>query len=257
MPGTLQTNTDKTGGTNVAIAGARADIGERRVRSNGGFVKRRDDDANSPSPFAAIEEKSVQMKRSHSGKPLLLLPLVLLIVPIVEIALFILIGREIGIWWTLGMVLVTAVLGTILLRHQGFRLFERIRAEAQAGRVPGRELAHALLLLVAGLLLLTPGFFTDTLGFLLFVPPLRDAIWHGAKAKLFATIVPGMGGMAAGMGGMNAGADPFSQDSPGGFADAFGRSRDGVVDLDRDEYAVRPAPDAASEASPETEPRRH
>lgn len=183
-----------------------------------------------------------------------LVPLLLLVVPIIEIALFILIGQQIGLGWTLLGILVTAIGGTILLRIQGFRLLERIRTEMRAGRVPGRELAHGLLLLVAGILLLTPGFFTDALGFLLFVPGVRDAIWGGLKARLFA-FVPGAGmmagmggglggglgggGLGAGMGGGGLGGDfgnPFPQRPRRDDGPQRPRRDDDVVDLGRDEY---------------------
>ena len=173
-----------------------------------------------------------------------LLPVVLLVVPIIEIALFILIGQEIGLGWTLLGILLTAIGGTVLLRIQGFRLIERIRTEMRAGRVPGRELAHGFLLLVAGILLLTPGFFTDALGFLLFVPAVRDAIWGALKARLFA-MVPGVG-MAAGMMGGGPGGG-LGGGLGGGFGSPFrgrrGAGEDGVVDLGRDEYESHPGRD--------------
>ena len=159
-----------------------------------------------------------------------ILPFLLLIVPIIEIALFILIGGEIGLGWTLAMILVTAIGGTILLRIQGFAVMERIRQETRAGRIPGRELAHGLMLLLAGVLLLTPGFFTDAIGFALFLPPVRDGIYQGLKNKVFA-IVPGMMGSPFGGAGP-LGGRPFGPGSPAG-------SRDGVVDLDADEYTAR------------------
>ena len=175
--------------------------------------------------------------------------LILLVVPIIEIALFILIGGEIGLGWTLLLILVTAIVGTVLLRSQGLATMERIRTETRAGRVPGRELAHGLMLLVAGILLLTPGFFTDTLGFLLFVPQLRDGIIDRTKSKLF-TLVPG--GAAFG-GSPFGGAGPFGGASDGGpfRRGPFGRGR--VVDLDPDEYDAGPAegPTRASRAPEE------
>ena len=180
-----------------------------------------------------------------------LLPLVLLVVPITEIALFFLIGGQIGLWWTLGMILVTAIAGTALLRVQGFAVMERIRLETRAGRIPGRELAHGLMLLLAGVLLLTPGFFTDAIGFALFLPPLRDAIYAGLKSRLF-TIVPGMVGAPFGGAGPFGGMGPFGRAGPFGGAGPFERGgsfrggpfrRDeGVVDLDAEDYTARTAP---------------
>ncbi len=116
--------------------------------------------------------------------PFSIIPFLLLIVPLAEIGAFIVIGREIGVLWTLAMVFVTAVVGSILLRVQGFGLLARIQAETQAGRVPGRELVHGVMILIAGVLLLTPGFITDAIGFLLFIPFVRDAGWAMLKNRI-------------------------------------------------------------------------
>ncbi len=106
-----------------------------------------------------------------------LIPFVLFVtVPIIEIALFITIGGQIGIWATLGLVVLTAMIGTVLLRQQGLSVLARARAEMDAGRMPLGRLADGLFLLVAAVLLLTPGFMTDALGFLLFVPAIRQTI---------------------------------------------------------------------------------
>ena len=109
--------------------------------------------------------------------PLTLLPFLLLIVPILEIVVFVVVGGEIGVLWTIGLVLLTAVLGSILLRIEGIRTFVQIRNKMNAGQVPGEELAKGAMILVAGVLLLTPGFITDSIGFALFVPFVRKLIW--------------------------------------------------------------------------------
>ena len=116
--------------------------------------------------------------------PFSIIPFLLLIVPLAEIGAYIVIGREIGVLWTLAMVFVTAVIGSILLRVQGFGLINRIQSEMQEGRVPGRELVHGVMIMIAGVLLLTPGFITDTIGFLLFVPQIRDAGWALLKNRI-------------------------------------------------------------------------
>jgi len=113
-----------------------------------------------------------------------LIPLALIIIPIAEIAAFIVIGDAIGVLPTLAMVLVTAIIGSALLRWQGIGILNRIRMETDAGRIPGRDLVHGAMILVAGVLLLTPGFVTDTLGFLLFVPAIRDGAWKLLKDKI-------------------------------------------------------------------------
>lgn len=128
--------------------------------------------------------------------PFSIVPFLLLIVPLAEIGAFIVIGREIGVLWTLAMVFVTAVVGSILLRVQGFGLLARIRAETEAGRVPGRELVHGMMILIAGVLLLTPGFITDSIGFLLFIPAVRDAGWALLKNRISIVTAGGFGGDA-------------------------------------------------------------
>lgn len=112
------------------------------------------------------------------------LPLALIAWPLAEIALFILVGRAIGVLPTLGLILLSGLAGTVLMRAQGLAVFNRIRSESAGGRVPGRELVHGFMILLAGILLLLPGFFTDFLGLLLFVPPVREAVWRFLKTRL-------------------------------------------------------------------------
>lgn len=154
--------------------------------------------------------------------PLALLPFALLVVPVLEIAVFVIVGQRIGLLPTLAMVVVTAAIGTLLLRHQGFRVFERLKAELDAGRMPGRALGDGAMILAAGLLLLTPGFVTDTLGFLLFVPAVRSRIWQFLSSR-FTVVVAGQGFRG-----------------PAGPHDPRGNGRrvreDGVIDLDPDDY---------------------
>ena len=97
-------------------------------------------------------------------------------VPIVEIAVFIEVGGALGLWPTLGLVVLTAVLGTWQLRAQGLATLMRAREQVERGALPTRELFDGACLLVAGALLLTPGFVTDAAGFLLFFPPVRDIL---------------------------------------------------------------------------------
>jgi UPF0716 protein FxsA len=94
-------------------------------------------------------------------------------VPIIEIAVFIEVGGRIGMWSTIGVVILTAMLGTALLRQQGLSVLFRIQENLQANRIPVQELFDGVCLVLAGALLLTPGFVTDGIGFLLFVAPFR------------------------------------------------------------------------------------
>lgn len=99
--------------------------------------------------------------------------LTILLVPLVEVALFIVVGGIIGLWPTLALAVITAFLGTHLIRRQGLSIIARAQSELASNRLPVVELFDGLCLFVAGALLITPGFATDTLGGLLLVPPLR------------------------------------------------------------------------------------
>ncbi|MDF1854945.1 FxsA family protein [Pseudooceanicola sp.] len=96
-------------------------------------------------------------------------------IPMIEIALFIQVGGAIGLGWTLAIVLLTAILGTWLVRSQGALVLNRIRQSFSELSNPAEPLAEGAMVLFAGALLLTPGFFTDTLGFLLLIPAVRRA----------------------------------------------------------------------------------
>ncbi|MDO3387085.1 FxsA family protein [Gilvimarinus sp. SDUM040013] len=114
------------------------------------------------------------------------MPIILLLfigIPLLEIALFIQVGDELGVLNTVALVILTAVIGVGLLRWQGFETLSRARAKMDSGEMPAREMAEGLMLLVAGALLLTPGFFTDAVGFALLVPWLRYALfmWAGPR----------------------------------------------------------------------------
>ena len=108
--------------------------------------------------------------------PFALIPFLLLAIPVLEIAVFILVGNLIGLWPTLGLVILTAVIGSMLLRRQGLGTLPAYPVRDQAGRVPGRELVDGVMIAIAGVLLLTPGLVTDAIGFLLFVPAIRESI---------------------------------------------------------------------------------
>lgn len=160
-----------------------------------------------------------------------IIPILLLIVPIFEIAVFILIGSEIGVLSTLAMILVTAIIGTILLRQQGLGILQRLQSESRSGHIPGRELVHGAMIMVAGILLLTPGFVTDSIGFLLFVPAFRDLAWNFLKTRInivnFSERGPQSGGFSRGYN---------TQNNKGNDGDAP------FVDLNDDEYETTPNP---------------
>ncbi len=106
------------------------------------------------------------------------LPLAILATPFIEIAGFVVVGSRIGVLPTLGLVVLSALLGMYLLRVQGMSLMNRIRAEAAAGRTPDRELVHGAMMVPAAILLIVPGFVTSVIGLLLFIPALRDFVWE-------------------------------------------------------------------------------
>ncbi len=108
-----------------------------------------------------------------------LFAIIFLLVPIVEIYLLIQVGQVIGAGWTILLVVLTAVIGVWLLRIQGLSTLTRAQQKLQENELPAREILEGMGLVVAGALLLTPGFFTDAVGFLLLFPPTR--IWLAGR----------------------------------------------------------------------------
>jgi UPF0716 protein FxsA len=112
----------------------------------------------------------------------MVLLLAFIIVPIAEIALLVHVGSLIGTWQTIALVVLTAAFGTALFRAQGFRVAMRAQEILAQGGFPAKELFDGICILLAGVLLLTPGFLTDALGLVLLVPGLRvwigRALWH-------------------------------------------------------------------------------
>lgn len=102
--------------------------------------------------------------------------LLFIVVPGVELFLLIMVGKNIGVWPTIGTVIFTGALGWALMKHQGISIMRKIQIEMNQGRIPAVEMVSGLCLLGTGLLLITPGFITDTVGFLLLVPQLRSRL---------------------------------------------------------------------------------
>lgn len=97
-------------------------------------------------------------------------------VPIIEIALFIQVGGWLGLWPTLAIVILTAIAGTMMVRSQGARALANLQRSFNDLNDPTEPLAHGAMILFSGALLLTPGFFTDALGFALLIPAFRKFV---------------------------------------------------------------------------------
>lgn len=104
-----------------------------------------------------------------------------ILVPLAELALLVYVGTLIGVLYTILIVVATGLLGAFLARHQGLVTLSRIRSNLERGIVPSYELLNGVLILMGGLLLLTPGLITDVVGFTLLIPQTRSIIgrWLG------------------------------------------------------------------------------
>ncbi len=145
----------------------------------------------------------------------------IVLLPLIEIAGFVLVGRQIGVLATIGLVVLSTIVGSVLMRVQGLGVLSRMRHDLDAGETPGRELAHGAMILLAGILLIIPGFLTDIAGLLLFLPPVRDAAWRFLRRRIKVT--------------------SFTTFS-GGFARRPDRGP--TIDLDADDYSPGPRPDS-------------
>ena len=102
--------------------------------------------------------------------------LIFIVVPLIEILLLIEIGSRIGALNTIFIIVLTGILGASLMRHQGFTIIRNIQRDLSQGQMPTGELINGALVLVGGIVLLTPGFFTDAVGFVLLLPATRALI---------------------------------------------------------------------------------
>ena len=125
------------------------------------------------------------------GKLLLLF----ILVPVAELYLFLTLGEELGVKNTIAIIIITAILGAALTKSQGRRALQKFQQATAEGRMPAKEALEGLMILLAGAVLITPGFLTDTVGFLLLVPPVRTAVagFLGKRLKgKIQIITPGM-----------------------------------------------------------------
>jgi UPF0716 protein FxsA len=121
--------------------------------------------------------------------------LLLVAVPVVEIALFITVGGWIGVWPTIGLVLLAAFAGMALVRSYGTRTLAAVQAAMRRGEDPGEQIFGAAMMLIAAGLFITPGFLTDAMALALLVPGIRSAIYRAVRGRmrLQTTILGGFG----------------------------------------------------------------
>nr|WP_183736866.1 FxsA family protein [Rhizobium pisi] len=155
-----------------------------------------------------------------------ILPAFILLMPLAEIAGFVVVGRTIGLALTLALVMASFVIGVILLRKQGIGILRRMSSEGRNGVMPGRELLQPAMNVIAALLLIIPGFLSDIIAILILIPPVRDFVWR-AIAKRFV-VVNAKGG--------------FSPGPQNDFRDRKPNSK--VVDLDEEDYHRDPKPNS-------------
>lgn len=139
-----------------------------------------------------------------------------IVVPIVEIALFVQVGGFLGLWPTIALVLVTAIVGASLVRSQGIATLMSVQQRLQQGELPAQQIVEGVMLAVSGVLLLTPGFMTDALGMVVLLPAPRAML---AKQLMSRVKVQGMAsgsGFSAGFGG----GQGFGGHSPFGHQDS-------------------------------------
>lgn len=149
---------------------------------------------------------------------------VILLLPLAEIAVFIWVGGLVGVVPTILLTVFTALAGTFMLRQQGLSLAMRLRQEMDAGRVPGDEVLQGAMIVFASIFLLIPGFITDFIGLLLFVPPLRAALVRFSASRSQTVFVGGQWKSQA--------------------------NKDGVVDLDEGDWSETSQTKEASESQP-------
>lgn len=105
-----------------------------------------------------------------------LLAIVFIVVPLAELYVILQVGQTIGVLDTIGLLILISIVGAWLAKREGLGVLRRIQRSVDAGRVPGTELVDGFLILLAGALMLTPGFLTDIVAILLLLPPIRVVV---------------------------------------------------------------------------------
>jgi UPF0716 protein FxsA len=150
--------------------------------------------------------------------------ILILLLPLAEIAGFVVVGQMVGVWGTLGLVLLGGLVGIMLLRIQGLQMLKRLSEEGREGRMPGDAIVQGAMIVVAAVLLLIPGFVTDIIGLALFIPGVRRLLWSALGRRM--VVVRSAAYSRGPAGGQNA--------APG--------SGGPVVDLDDEDYRREPNP---------------
>lgn len=104
--------------------------------------------------------------------------LVLLAFPILEIATFVYVGQWLGVWKTVGLVILAAIVGVAILRYQGLGALRRINRDLRRAQPPARGIVDGFMIVIASFLLILPGFISDVAGLLLIIPPIRHLVWR-------------------------------------------------------------------------------
>ena len=140
---------------------------------------------------------------------LLVLFLIFVVTPIVELVVIVQVAGSTGVMNTIGLLVLVSLVGAWLVRREGLGILRRAQAELAEGRMPGRELVDGLLVLLAGALMLTPGFVTDAVGLALLLPPVRAVLRMVATRRLSRSVDAGRTrwtfGMRSGDGGFTTG----------------------------------------------------
>ncbi len=154
-----------------------------------------------------------------------MLPVFVLLLPLAEIAGFVIVGRAIGLAATLALVVLGFVVGCFLLRRQGIGILRRMSAEGRSGTMPERELLNPAMTVISSLLFIIPGFLSDILAILLLIPQVRNLLWRSIARRF---VVVGTDG-------------GFSASSRSDFRGRTGKPDDSkVVDLDEEDYHRQP-----------------
>jgi UPF0716 protein FxsA len=122
-----------------------------------------------------------------------LLILLLIVVPLAELYVIVQVGQAIGVLWTVGLLLLSSLVGAALLRSQGRSVWRRFRVALASGRPPARETVDGALVIVGGALMLVPGFVTDAIGALLLLPPSRTTVRRGIMRRAGGRLLAGLG----------------------------------------------------------------